>query len=252
MTDETQTVCTVIFALTGRRESGSYEAVVCSPHRRSDVTMLESSWSLRFDEGASSVVECSTVPLETVTHHADAKLIQEPSDDDLIRIAGENSTELFLSDQIETPCLLSQCANKKGNRLSTRVRLYPKSWADTADFQAEQSYWITHYKRRIAMGSDYLKPRLEDYRIERHRAKEMSIPVGAVLPVSVSSTDGTDYGCLILTEQFSMDEYNAELLISGCNVTDGVNLERVVKWNDEGEEKAIQSWVATVLQIDRG
>jgi len=252
MTEETQAVRAVVFALTGRTQTGSYQAVVCSPHRRSDVTMLESSWNLRFDGRASSVVRCSTVPLETVTHHADAKLSQDPSDDDLIRIAGENSTELFSSEQVQTPCLLSERVNKIGSRLSLRVRLHPKSWADTADFQAEQSYWITHYERRIALGNDYLKPRLEDYRIENDRAKEISIPVGAALPVSIRSLEETDYGCLILNEQFSKDEFSAELLISGRNISNGVKLEREVRWNDEGEAKAILSSVATVLQIAVG
>src|SRR5262245_30851092 len=90
----------IVFALTQHLSGQRYVASIVSSHRSKDVAFLVSSWSVWACGPHPVELTCGTRPLETVTH-AEPRNDPAPSDDDLIRWAGENQTELYVTRSVE-------------------------------------------------------------------------------------------------------------------------------------------------------
>ncbi len=137
-------------------------------------------------------------------------------------------------DEAELPCLLTTGVEVETHRIEVKGRLAIKTWAETADFQAEQSYWTTRYQKQIDAGDEFLKPRLDDYANELRLAEKMYFKAGDRLPVSFENDGTLCVGCLILD---AIDGCNFEgQLFTNLKFIDAkIQLERNVP-SDDGKQ----------------
>lgn len=240
----------IVFALTHRLTGQRHLASIISPHRCRDVTFITSSWSVNACVPHPVELTCGTLPLETVSP-AEPPNDPTSSGDDLIRWAGQNQAELYVTSPVEhldLPVLMTTGQPIPARRYPIRFRLRTRFWADTPDFLAEQAFWIRHYQKLIANGQKYLEARLADYQREREVASRMEIGTGDVLPVTVrSSTRSRDPGCLLVGEAVSPGVFQGTLCVLGEQDVTQCKIERVVRWEESGEAVEIDSVIAEIV-----
>jgi hypothetical protein len=187
----------IVFFACGHNANGTTDLSIVSPHRNIEATLIHQTWQLKRSNGIERSYTASNTPLETVTFaqlKADVKL----SPEELIVLSGENATELMIEiGRDELPCLLATSSAIETHKYRVAGNLAIVTWAETADFQAEQSYWTTRYQKQIDAGDDFLKPRLEDYANERRLAETILIKSGDRLPVNFDHEGKHCVGCLV-------------------------------------------------------
>lgn len=239
----------IVFALTHRLTGQRHLASIVSRHRSRDVTFINSSWSVRACVPHPVELTCGTLPLVTVTP-AEPRNDPVLSGDDLIRWAGQNQTELYVTSPVEClelPVFLTTGQPIPACCYPIRFRLRTRFWADTPDFLAEQAFWIRHYQKLIANGQTYLEARLADYRREREVASRMEIGTGDVLPVTVrSSTRSRSPGCLLIGEAVSPGVFGGTLCVLGEQDVAQCKIERLVRWEESGEAVEADSVIAEI------
>lgn len=240
----------IVFALTRHLSGQRYLASIISPHRSKDVAFLEASWSVRVASSHPVELTCGTLPLETVTP-AEPRIDPALSGDDLIRWAGKNQTELYVTlsmEHLELPIFLTTGQPIPTYRYPVRFRLRTRYWADTPDFLAMQAFWIRHYQKLIANGQTYYEARLADYRREREVASRLEIGTGDVLPVTVrSSILSREPGCLLIGEGVSPGVFQGTLCVLGEQDVEQCKIERLLRWEESGKTVEADAVIAEIV-----
>ena len=122
------------------------------------------------------------------------------------------------------------------------------NWSETADFRADQSYWITRYKRQIEKGDKFLQSHLDDYERERKLAASLALRSGARLPISFMHEARLCIGCLIL-ESVEGNRFTGRLYANLKLDIAPTKLERFVK-SDNGQ--VIRQLVAANIKCLKG
>jgi hypothetical protein len=239
----------IVFALTRPLFGKRYVASLVSAQRTKDVTFSETSWHVKACVAHPIELTCGTLPLETVTW-AEPKKELTPSVEDLIRYAGQNQTELYVTspvERLELPVFLTTGQPVPACHYPIRFRLRTQCWADTPDFLAGQAFWIRHYQKLIANGQTYYEARLADYQREREVAAQLEIGTGDVLPVTVrSSARSRDPGCLLIGEALSPGYFQGTLCVLGEQDVARCKIERLVRWEESGKAVEADTVIAEI------
>lgn len=203
----------IVFFACDRNTNGTTELSIVSAHRAIEATLIHQSWQLKRANGVGHSYEASNTPLETVTY-AEPKSEVKLSPEELIVCSGENATQLMIEiGRGELPCLLATSSAIETHKHKVAGKLAIVTWAETADFQAEQSYWTTRYQKQIDAGDDFLKPRLEDYANELRLAETMLLNAGDRLPVNFDHDGKHCVGCLVF-ESIDGRSFEGQLFIN--------------------------------------
>ena len=228
-------------------------APIVSSHRMNPVAFVETSWTVRSCTAHPVELTCGIFPLATVSY-ADGGPASRMSERELVRCAGQNQIDLWLSspcDRSKLPLFLTTGRPQPACYYRLDFRLLTRFWAASPDFLAHQAFWIRHYQKEVAAGREYLRGRLDDYRHERELASQMEISSGDAIPVKCSTPAGSlSPGCLLITQPISTGVFNGVLGVLGEQDLPKCQIERVVKWEEDGEKKEIACVVAQPLRSE--
>jgi hypothetical protein len=224
----------IVFFAFCQNADGKTELSIVSPHRNIEATLVHQSWELKRSNGIARSYTASNTPLETVTY-AEPRVEMKLSPEELIVSSGQNATQLTIDiEKDEMPCLLATGCDIETHKVRVKGNLALETWAETADFQAEQSYWTTRYQKQIDSGDEFLRPRLEDYANERRLAESILIEAGSRLPVSFELKGTLCLGCLVL-DAIDKPSFSGQLFASVKLESLPEQLERRVRTDGETE-----------------
>jgi hypothetical protein len=129
-------------------------------------------------------------------------------------------------------------------------RLVARSCAESPDFLAEQAFWFHHYRRQVAVGHTYLEGRLADYERRHDLASQTEISAGDTIPVNID-TSGRDLspGCLVIGASQGNNLFRGTLSVVGQRNLSKRQVERTVRWEEDGVEKVSNRVMAEILDI---
>lgn len=243
----------IIFAATKIVSGQRCVASIVSSHRGMDVTLVQSSWTVRSCTARPVELTCGTFPLETVSY-AEGGSRERMSDCDLIRWAGQNQAELYLSRpfaQSDSPLFLTTGNPEITHYYHARFRLAVRSWGVFPDFLASQRFWIAHYQAQVAAGRNYLEERLVDLDRQGELACRIELAPGDAIPVTVvGSGSQRNAGCLLIKEAFPDGVFGGLLCMLGEWGGLQSQIRRLVRWNEAGEEKTVDSVIAEIIESE--
>jgi hypothetical protein len=203
----------VVFFAMNKMDCGLVDLSIVSEHLCIEVTLIHQTWELRGSGVVAKNYLASNSPLETATY-AETEVVDPTSPEELIAISGQNATQLMVDiSKNEIPCLLTTGSGIETYRSRIQGTLAIETWADTADFQAEQRYWIDFYQKRIDSGEEFLRPRLIDFDNERLIAQSIRFKIGDRLPVNFENNGTLCVGCLVF-ESIESNSFQGQLFLN--------------------------------------
>lgn len=241
----------VIFAVTKLVSDRRCVASVVSSHRCMDVGLVESSWTVRSCTAKPDQLTCGTFPLETVSYAVPSERI---SAQELIRWAVQNQIELHLSSSLaeaDLPLLLTTGSPELTYRYRVKVRLAFQAYSSSPDFLADQAFWIRHYQAQVAAGRRYLEKRLDDFQHEKGLASRMEFSSGDTVPATMLDCNNQRHaGCVVIEEALPDQICGGLLCVLGEHERLQPQINRFVRWDEAGVDKAIDSVIAEIIQSE--
>jgi hypothetical protein len=240
----------IVFAVTRFLPEQRCTASIVSSHRTLDLAFWHTSWTVKSCTDRPRELVCQTIPFEHASYATGDSPERTPARD-LIRLAGQSETEFQLSSLAEDdllPLFLTTGRPEAVGRYAAKIRLLTRTWAENADFLADQAFWIRYYQQQVASGATYLKGRLTDYEREKRIASGIEISVGDTIPVNADlSGRQLRPGCLQLEESHGHGVFSCTLCVLGQQPLSRRPIRRVVRWKEDGAEKTSNCVVAEVL-----
>lgn len=247
MSQEHALTLPLILFVRQRNSDDFYDVIICSPHNSARVAKWATQWRMFVNGDPARFTDCGLPPLLSITY---AEPQPSPSEQDLICYAGRNEADIWITETVPLPCFLSEAPIALFQRVTARIKMHVLTWGETIDFRLSNAEWTESYRRRVASGESYLKPRIADYQNEKEAANNLSLAEGDCLPVNASVGDEISCGCLTLGKRHDDGSFDAVLFMCAGTEFEGLKLRRIVHWsNPDGSTSVFDERVADILEV---